>query len=135
MVTGLTLSLIGNTGFDFSGVSMNGIVKSLLTVIISIFVGITASFYFGRKVLASNVLGHLALDTVQNSNEGFSSSYADVKLMVGRKGIAYTILRPAGKVMIAGDLFDATAINGYIDKNEEIEVVKYETSSLFVRKV
>jgi membrane-bound serine protease (ClpP class) len=135
IIIGLTLSLIGNVGFDFTGVPMNGIIKSLITVIISIFLGLIGSFYFGRKVLTSNIFGHLALETVQNSNEGFTASYEDVKQMIGKKGIAYTILRPAGKIMIDNDLYDATALNGFIDKGELIEVVKYETSSLFVKKV
>ncbi len=135
IIIGLTLSLIGNVGFDFTGVPMNGVIKSLITVIISIFLGLIGSFYFGRKVLTSNIFGHLALETVQNSNEGFTASYEDVKQMIGKKGIAYTILRPAGKIMIDNDLYDATALNGFIDKGELIEVVKYETSSLFVKKV
>ena len=135
IIIGLTLSLIGNVGFDFTGVPMNGVIKSLITVIISIFLGLIGSFYFGRKVLTSNIFGHLALETVQNSNEGFTASYEDVKQMIGKKGFAYTILRPAGKIMIDNDLYDATALNGFIDKGELIEVVKYETSSLFVKKV
>jgi membrane-bound serine protease (ClpP class) len=135
IVIGLTLSLIGNVGFDFTGVPMNGIVKSLLTVVISIFLGLIGAFYFGRKVFTSTIFGHLALEAVQNSNEGFTASYDDVKQMIGKKGIAYTILRPAGKIMIDNDLYDATALSGFINKGELIEVVKYETSSLFVKKV
>lgn len=134
IITGLTLSMIDNNGFDFSGIGMNGIIKSLLTVVISIFIGLISSFYFGQKVLKSHVFGKLALETVQNSNEGFSVSYDDMKEMIGKKGVAYTILRPSGKIMIDDTLFDATALNGYIDKGDEIEVVKYETSSLFVKK-
>ena len=135
IITGLTLSMIDNSGFDFTGVPMKGIVKSLLTVIISIFVGIILSFYFGKKVLTSNVFGKLALDTVQNADEGYTAAFDDTKQMVGKKGFAYSILRPAGKVMIDNELFDATALSGYIEKGENIEVVKYETSSLFVKKI
>ncbi len=134
MIIGLTLSMIDNNGFDFSGVAMNGIIKSLLTVVISIFIGMIASFYLGQKVLKSHIFGKLALETVQNSNEGFSVSYDDMKEMIGKRGVAFTILRPSGKIMIDDNLLDATALNGYIDKGDEIEVVKYETSSLFVKK-
>jgi membrane-bound ClpP family serine protease len=37
--------------------------------------------------------------------------------------------------MIEGEIFDATALTGFIDKGEAVEVVKYETAQLFVRKV
>lgn len=135
IITGLTLSMIDNNGFDFSGVNLNTIIKSLLTVVISIFIGLIASFYFGQKILKSNTFGKLALESVQSSNEGFSIAYDDIKQMIGKKGIAYSILRPSGKIMIDENLHDATAINGFIEKGDEIEVVKYETSSLFVKKI
>ncbi len=135
IITGLTLSMIDNNGFDFSGVNLNTIIKSLLTVVISIFIGLIASFYFGQKILKSNTFGKLALESVQSSNEGFSIAYDDIKQMIGKKGIAYSILRPSGKIMIDDNLLDATAINGFIEKGDEIEVVKYETSSLFVKKI
>lgn len=135
IITGLTLSMIDNNGFDFSGVNLNTIIKSLLTVVISIFIGLIASFYFGQKILKSNTFGKLALESVQSSNDGFSIAYDDIRQMIGKKGIAYSILRPSGKIMIDDNLLDATAINGFIEKGDEIEVVKYETSSLFVKKI
>lgn len=135
IITGLTLSMIDNNGFDFSGVNLNTIIKSLLTVVISIFIGLIASFYFGQKILKSNTFGKLALESVQSSNDGFSIAYDDIRQMIGKKGIAYSILRPSGKIMIDDNLLDATALNGFIEKGDEIEVVKYETSSLFVKKI
>jgi len=135
IISGLTLSLIDNIGFNFEGVPMNGIIKSLLTVVISIFSGFLISFYLGRKALTSKLFGHLALQTVQTKEEGYSSAFNEINSMVGKQGIAYTILRPSGKIMIDNELFDANAISGYIEKNEKIEVVNYETSSLIVRKL
>ena len=54
--------------------------------------------------------------------------------LVGKHGIAFTILRPSGKVEIEGNVYDATAETGYIDKGEKIEVIRFETAQLFVRK-
>ena len=56
------------------------------------------------------------------------------KNLAGKIGTAFTILRPSGKVEIDGDVYDATAETGYIDKGEKIEVVRFETAQLFVRK-
>jgi membrane-bound serine protease (ClpP class) len=44
------------------------------------------------------------------------------------------MLRPSGKVEIEDDIFDATALTGYIDKGEAVKVIKYETSQIFVIK-
>lgn len=136
VVTGLTLSLIDNVGFDFSHVNAYKVIASLFLVLISIFVAIVASFFITKSLFSQNRLfGSLALETVQRSADGYTTSDKEYVEMIGRTGIAHSILRPAGKVKIGDDVYDATAITGYIDQGEIIEVVKYETMQLFVRKV
>jgi membrane-bound serine protease (ClpP class) len=136
VVAGLTLSLIDNVGFDFRPVNANKIISSFFLVIISIFLSIVASFFITKSLFSHNRLfGSLALETVESAAEGYTTSDSKYREMVGMTGIAHTILRPAGKVMIGEDMYDATAITGYIEKGDEIEVVRYETMQLFVRKV
>jgi membrane-bound serine protease (ClpP class) len=79
--------------------------------------------------------GDLALVTTQKAEDGFTSAETAYQAITGKIGKAQTMLRPAGKVMIDENLYDATALTGYIEKGETIEVVKYETAQLFVRKV
>lgn len=134
IVAGLTLSMTGNNGFNFGKVELTGLIRSFFIVIIAAFTSLLLSFYFGRKLLTSSTFGHFALDSVQNSDEGFSTSDNVYKSMVGKTGMAYTILRPAGKVMIGEDIYDATAETGYIDKGTSIKVTGYQTSQLIVKK-
>lgn len=134
IVAGLTLSMTGNIGFDFTGIEITGLVKSFFIVIIAMFLSILSSFYFGRKVLTTTTFGHLALDSVQEKDEGFTSSMSSYEKMIGEMGIAYTVLRPAGKVKIGNDIFDASAEAGYIEKDDKIKVTGYQTSQLFVVK-
>ncbi|HPS84912.1 MAG TPA: NfeD family protein, partial [Bacteroidales bacterium] len=56
------------------------------------------------------------------------------KELVGKTGVALTILRPAGKIEIDGEQYDATAQIGYIEKGENIRIVAYENMQLIVRK-
>ncbi len=135
IVAGLALSLVGNVGFHFPGDAFKALVSSVFLVIIASFVSLVISFYVGRKILTTTVFGHLALDTVQEKSEGYTSADIQYLNMTGKQGKALTILRPAGKVIIGDEVYDATAITGYIEKGEEVEVVKYETSQLFVRKM
>jgi membrane-bound serine protease (ClpP class) len=72
---------------------------------------------------------------VESAAEGYSTSDKDYRSMVGKTGIAHSILRPGGKVSIEGTVFDAIAESGYIDKGEEIQVVSYQTTQLVVRKL
>jgi membrane-bound serine protease (ClpP class) len=136
VVLGLTLSLVDNVGFDFTHVDFYKIISSFFLVIISILISIVASFFITRSLFTQNRLfGSLALETVQSSAEGYTAADNDYREMIGKTGIAHTILRPAGKVKIGDNVYDATALTGYIDQGDEIEVVRYEGAQLFVRKI
>jgi membrane-bound serine protease (ClpP class) len=134
VVAGLTLSMTDNMGFNFDGFRLTGLVKSFFIVVISGFMSIVLSFYFGRKLLTSTTFGHLALDSIQSSDEGFTSSDSFYKNMIGKTGVAHTILRPAGKVEVDGEIFDATAEAGYIEKDNAVKVTGYQTGQLIVKK-
>jgi membrane-bound serine protease (ClpP class) len=136
IITGLTLSLVGNVGLDFSGVNFVAIITSLFLVITSIFLSLIISYFITKSIFSENRLfGSLALEAVQSSDEGFTSSDKVYASMLGMQGIAHSVLRPSGKVIIDDEVYDATALSGYIDKGDTVEVVRYETSQLFVRKV
>jgi len=135
IVTGLTLSMVGNVGFHFPEGSFNGLMASFFIVVIAAFLSIVISFYLSRQILTKHTFGHLALETVQDSKEGYTSADIAYLGMIGKQGIARTILRPVGKVTIDEEVYDATAIISYIEKGAAIEVVKYETGQLFVRRI
>jgi membrane-bound serine protease (ClpP class) len=135
MVMGLTLAMIDNTYFEFSPSATVKLAEAFFIVVIAFFISITGSIYLTRKLFSGKTFfGDLALVTTQQKDEGFTSADASYQDITGKTGIAFTMLRPAGKVIIDGMLYDATALTGYIDKNESVEVVKYETAQLFVRK-
>jgi membrane-bound serine protease (ClpP class) len=135
VVAGLTLSMVGNIGFNFSGVALTGVITSFFIVVSSMFFAFIISMYLGKKVLTTTTFGHIALDSTQQASKGFTSSDVSYRKMVGKTGVAKTILRPAGKVIIDGDVYDATAEVAYIDKEEKIKVTGYQTSQLIVTKV
>ena len=54
--------------------------------------------------------------------------------MIGKEGTCLTKLRPAGKVKIEEDVFDAVAIHRFIDKDEKVEVVDYRHAQLLVKR-
>jgi len=134
MVTGLALAMVGNVGFDFTGVAFAEVLRAFLIVIIAAFFSLTGSFYLGQKLFTTNRFGELALDTVQKTSSGYTSANPMMKSLVGKQGVAFTMLRPSGKVEIEDDIYDATALTGFIDKGETVKVVKYETSQVFVVK-
>jgi len=132
MITGLTLSMVGNIGPGFFDIDTTGIVSAFLVVIIAFFLAIVGSIILSKQLFTTQAFGHLALDKVQNAEEGYTSASASYTSMVGKTGLAYTVLRPAGKIIINDELFDATARSGMIDKGTNIVVYDYQNSQLIV---
>ncbi len=135
MVTGLTLSMVGNIGPGFFDIDTTGVVKAFLIVVIAFFVAIFGSITASKKLFSTNAFGHLALDKVQTVEEGYTSALKSYSNLIGKKGITYTILRPSGKIIFGDELYDATARSGMIEKGIEIVVYDYQNSQLIVDRV
>ncbi len=135
IMTSLILSLINNVGFDFEMTMPTQIINAFLTVILATVGGFFGSIYLAKKFVTTSFMSSMVLSAVQNKNEGFVGVDTKEHGLIGKQGTTKTILRPSGKVEIEGDTYDATALTGYIDKGEAVQVVKYETAQLFVRKI
>ncbi len=134
VVVGLTLSMVGKFSFDGEITGLSELVKAFFIVIIAIFLALISSFYTSKKLFTTTIFGQLALNTTQQADEGYTFSDNFYVEMINKQGVAKTNLRPAGKVEIDGEIFDATAITGFIEKGDKISVIKYETGQLFVIK-
>ncbi len=135
MITGLTLSMVGNVGPGFFDIDTTGIVGAFLVVIIAFLIAIVGSLALSKQLFTTHAFGHLALDKVQKSDEGYTSASKEYNNMVGKNGIAYTVLRPAGKIIINDELFDATARSGMIEKGTNVFVFDYKNAQLIVDKI
>jgi membrane-bound serine protease (ClpP class) len=135
IMTSLILSLINNVGFDFEMTMPTQIINAFLTVILATVGGFFGSIYLAKTFLSTTMMSSMVLSSTQDKSDGFVGVNSKEHELIGKQGIANTILRPSGKVEIDGDVYDATALTSYIDKGEAIEVVKYETAQLFVREV
>ncbi len=134
MVTGLSLSMVENMGDGLFDYDPSNLIKALMTVIIALTASVILSIWLSKKLFATNSFGNLSLAKTLNPVEGYTSSDADYKSMIGKTGISKSSLRPSGKVIIDNSMYDATAIVGFIDKETEIEVVGYQTGQLIVNR-
>ncbi len=132
--TGLVLSLINNVRFDFENVEIASIGVALATVILGIFSGFVLSLYLGNKLFTAKrgMFKNLSLQSVQKVDEGFVCIETGMFALKGKTGISKTVLRPAGKVSIEGEIYDAVALSGLIDKDVKIIVTKVEATQLYV---
>ncbi len=134
MVLSLILAMIFNIKFNFSLTSSSEILQTSVIVVTSLVFGFVLSIWLGKKLILSETrYGTIALKTELNKSDGYMAQGAGLFHLVGKKGIATTILRPSGKVEIDGENIDAVAAYGIIEKGVEVEVLRFENSQIVVR--
>ncbi len=137
-ITGLTLSMSQGVVYEFDGdfsINVAPFFKSLFIVLVSTFLSISLSIAFSQRLVKTGLFSRIALNKTQQIEDGYLSVSQDLVNLVGKQGKAYTILRPAGKIEIEGEIYDAKSLIGYIDEDEKIEVVRFEVAQLYVKKV
>ncbi len=136
MFVSLVLSLINNVNFDFEGVEIGDIGVAVTTVVVGVFGGFILSLYLGNKVFTSNtgMFRNMSLKSVQNVSDGFVCIETGMFALKGKTGVSKTVLRPGGKIFIEGEVYDAVANSGFIDKDVNIVVTKVEATQLYVDK-
>lgn len=64
--------------------------------------------------------------------EGYLASSFDISL-IGKEGVVSTELKPAGHILIGGQLYQALSETGFIEKGNSVKVVGGKGSHLIVR--
>jgi len=130
----LILVMLNNDIFDFSFVPGEEIFIAAATVMLGMMGAIVIMFISGARLLNSNIFKRIALQETQDRAHGYTSAFYGKQSMVGRKGKAYTRLRPGGKIEIEGIIYDAFTRGNFIDEGVKIEVMSDEGTSLKVRE-
>jgi len=133
-VGSLILIMINNNVFDFEFVPANDLLFAVAAAFGGLLGGITLLFIAGGRLSDSRFFKRVALTETQDREQGYTSSFIK-ECMKGKRGTAYTVLRPGGKIMIDGQLYDAYTRGEYIEKGQEVEVIEEETTSLRVKLV
>lgn len=132
----LTLGVIDNIIFKFDGLAALVLVaKVFARILITVLVGFGLSLWISQKIGKTRFFKGIALDASQKKDEGYISIDTHQKDMLGKTGVAYTVLRPSGRVRIGNELFDAKAEIGYIEKGDAVKVIRDEAGQLYVIKI
>lgn len=130
---GLVLVMLDNDFLDFSMVSTGALTEAMTVLLVGIAGGIILLIVGGKKFMTTKAFKRITLQDRLDTKEGYTSSF-NKELMVGKTGIAYTVLRPSGKVLIEDQVYDAFSRNDFIEKGSEIVVIEESTTSLKVKK-
>ncbi|MDR2970721.1 MAG: nodulation protein NfeD [Bacteroidales bacterium] len=133
IIASLVLSMTLNFGFDFSFTPPTTIIKKIVIVLGFSTAGFLSSIWIGMKLINTNTrFGSIALKTELGKETGYISQDLTMNNLVGQTGRAATFLRPAGKVEIDNEIYDAVSEFGVIEKDTVVKVVRFENSQLVV---
>jgi len=132
-ITSLILIMLNNDFFNFEFVPLGDIVVAAFATVGGLTGGILLLFFGGARLTQTKAFKNITLNTTQESKKGYSVSVHQ-DTMIGKAGIAYTVLRPSGKVMIEEQIYDAFTRGEYVEKGDTVEVVATEGVTLKVKR-
>lgn len=125
---GLTMGLLNNTDFNFEQVAPTDAGRAGFTVLIGLVLSFGLIIWLSDKIGSKGMLRKMAL---QADLEKAVSSPSLVDL-IGCEGRAATVLRPSGKVLIDGEMYDGVSESGFIDRGKPVRVVRFENAQVYV---
>lgn len=130
VIGGLTMSLLNNTDLTFEGISTKEFGDATLTVLVGLVTGFLLVIWLSHKIGERGLFRKVALQT--DLETAFSSP--NLSPLIGKTGVAKTVLRPSGKVLIEGELYDGISESGFIEKGSAVQATRFENAQVYVRK-
>jgi membrane-bound ClpP family serine protease len=125
------LTAVAACGYAFWVDSVFGLIASILVLLASplvlwLAVRIYPNTFMGKRVM-------LAQPTASDT-QSFAREQAALEKLLGQRGVAVTVLRPAGMAEIGGHRIDVSAEAGVIDPGTPVVVVKVTGLLVIVRR-
>lgn len=118
------------TGFDLGALG-----RSLAIVAVGGVMAVAVVGYLTSSRGPECFRRHSELMTELSVADGFVGVDMGPAKYVGSTATAVTVLRPAGKIEIGKNIFDAVSTGEFIAAGKEVKVTKYENAQLYVEEV
>lgn len=115
------------------GVTLHDVAYACMIFMIALVVAIAIAWWLSSKFSPRFVRAGIELERAQLIADGYVGVDMAPAAKVGAKGVTVTDMRPSGKVLIDGEVYDAVAISGFVESGTEVTVAKYENSQIYVK--
>ncbi|MBN1624308.1 MAG: hypothetical protein JXN10_03150 [Clostridia bacterium] len=127
-ITGIILFIVGII------MTANTFIEALVMFLILLLILAVVIMIVVRSASKGKLSKTLILNDSLSKEKGFSG-VEDMKIFEGKKGIALTVLRPAGIGMFDGVRLDVVAGGSFIEEGTKIEIAEVEGRRIVVQKI
>lgn len=136
VTAGLSLALVDNEFvFEWNPGSAVMLLNAIAVVIVALTLSAFVCVTLGGILIKSSRIPALSLRRNLSIDEGYVGVAIHGDNLVGKVGIAETVLRPSGKVLIDGVQHDAVSVYGMLEKGTKVTVERVEANQVYVRGV
>lgn len=136
MGVGLFMALLQN--FELVMPSGGGFLpavwRALLTLITALVAAVVGVFALTSRFGPEFIRKRSALTHSQLVDDGYIGIDARLGAYVGEEGVTVTDMRPSGKVNVSGEKVDAVSLEGFLECDTKVKVVKFENAQLYVKR-
>jgi membrane-bound serine protease (ClpP class) len=134
-VGSLMLAMLENDGFSFDFVPVVEILNAFLVSFSGLIGFFIILLTFGHKIADSPLFSKMVLQNESKPILFTGESFTATSIpLIGKSGVAYTVLRPSGKVELGGEIYNAVSTGDYISAGEPVVVVDQSGHNLRVKR-
>jgi membrane-bound ClpP family serine protease len=111
-----------------------GVTAALITFLISLVLSL-GFIFLEMTFLRKTSLGRKFRLETNFDGESSNKPQSDGVSLLGKKGLALTIMAPSGSVEIEGTVYEARSQSGYVAKGATVEVVFVDVFRVVVREI
>ena len=141
VVVGLTFAALDREVFRHvvtGEMSAGRVLQPFLVVVVGMTVAFVASLWLGKRFLSGNSVlrNRIVLTTDLTPQEGCVGHRFPEERLIGRTGVATTVLRPSGKIQVDGAYYDAVAEDGaFVDRGAQVVITRLEYGQIYCKPV
>ncbi len=134
IIAGLTFSLVnmGGPEFEFNFIIGDLLARAFFRVVVIVSGAFAVIFFFGDSILNMPGFNKLILKADQDAEAGYTVKRNELYELIGKEAVVVNQLRPAGKVSIDGQLYEAISISHLVEKDTVVKVIGVDGYSLRV---
>lgn len=134
IVSSMILIMLNNDFFNFEFVPLGDIIVAAFATVGGLSGGLLLLFFGGARLSKTKAFQRIALTDTQDKEAGYTVNTLS-NTLIGKKGLAHTVLRPGGKIIIDDQIYDAFTRGDYVEKGETVEVIGNEGITLKVKRI